>query len=250
MNKKPHQRLLDGMPPHIADKVDKMIGNMKEVYELAMESWEGCDGCTEGDKHFFINGYMKGYNRAMRDDQPRLMYRDGSEIRKVQSKHTKYPELEGLVNLCDEIISERDADIFIDGITNPKAPSESLEQAVLDYQSHINFRTMKGNLHKTEEGKWIVSYLEKSRFHKAKEKSLPVLQEEFILNGNQPVIVLKEGAAVEFEEIQGRGPEGFYSYARLIEPKKLDIDTIRELIGKYPNDSELGYKVRDLFNKK
>jgi len=81
MNKKPHQRLLDGMPPHIAEKVDKMVGNMKEVYDLAMESWEGCDGCTEDDKHFFINGFMRGYNRAMGDNQPRLMNGDGSEIR-------------------------------------------------------------------------------------------------------------------------------------------------------------------------
>ena len=62
MNNKLNERLLDGMPPHIAEKVDKMIGNMKEVYDLAMESWEGCDGCTEDDKHFFINGFMRGYN--------------------------------------------------------------------------------------------------------------------------------------------------------------------------------------------
>ena len=67
MDNKPHQRLLDGMPPHIADKVDKMIGNMKEVYDLTMESWEGCDGCTEQDKHFFINGFMRGYNMGKPD---------------------------------------------------------------------------------------------------------------------------------------------------------------------------------------
>ena len=67
MNNKYHQRLLDGMPPHIAEKVDKMIGNMKEVYDLAMESWEGCDGCTEDDKHFFINGFMRGYNMGKPD---------------------------------------------------------------------------------------------------------------------------------------------------------------------------------------
>jgi glutaredoxin len=106
MNKKPHQRLLDGMPPHIAEKVDKMVGNMKEVYDLAMESWEGCDGCTEDDKHFFINGFMRGYNRAMGDNQPRLMNGDGSEIRKVQSKH---------VELLDEISLE-------------EVPEEQLEQ--------------------------------------------------------------------------------------------------------------------------
>ena len=98
MNNKLNERLLDGMPPHIAEKVDKMIGNMKEVYDLAMESWEGCDGCTEDDKHFFINGFMRGYNRAMGDNQPRLMNGDGSEIRKVQSKH---------VELLDEILNDK-----------------------------------------------------------------------------------------------------------------------------------------------
>ena len=89
MKPKAWQRLIDGMPPHIAKKVDKMIGDMKEKYDMAEEAWEGCDGCTEGDKHFFINGFMKGYNRAIRDNQPRLMNGDGSEIRKVQTKHVE-----------------------------------------------------------------------------------------------------------------------------------------------------------------
>jgi hypothetical protein len=55
------------IPPHIAKKVDKMIGNMKEVYDLAMESWEGCDGCDENDKHFFMKGFQAGYNRTKPD---------------------------------------------------------------------------------------------------------------------------------------------------------------------------------------
>jgi len=101
------KRLLDGMPPHIAEKVDKMIGNMKEIYDLAMESWEGCDGCTEGDKHFFINGFMKGYRRAMREDnQPRLMNGDGSEIRKVQSKYVELLDEISLEEVPEEQLNE------------------------------------------------------------------------------------------------------------------------------------------------
>ena len=37
MNKKPHQRLLDGMPPHIAEKVDKMISEMKQLHDAATD---------------------------------------------------------------------------------------------------------------------------------------------------------------------------------------------------------------------
>ena len=29
---------------------------------MAENSWEGCDGCTEDDKYFYIKGYMAAMN--------------------------------------------------------------------------------------------------------------------------------------------------------------------------------------------
>jgi len=52
------------MPPHIKEKIDKLTDELKKVYELAEESWEGCDGCDENDKYFFMKGFQAGYNRA------------------------------------------------------------------------------------------------------------------------------------------------------------------------------------------
>jgi hypothetical protein len=36
-----------------------------EGKQLADESWEGCDGCTEQDEVMYKNGYAKGYSAAM-----------------------------------------------------------------------------------------------------------------------------------------------------------------------------------------
>ena len=55
------------VPPHIKEKVDKLTDELKKVYELAEESWEGCDGCDENDKHLWINGFQKGYYAAKPD---------------------------------------------------------------------------------------------------------------------------------------------------------------------------------------
>jgi hypothetical protein len=55
------------IPPHIKEKIDKLKDELKKVYELAEESWEGCDGCDENDKHFWMNGFRTGYNRAKPD---------------------------------------------------------------------------------------------------------------------------------------------------------------------------------------
>ena len=118
------------MPPHIKEKIDKLTGELKKVYELAEQSWEGCDGCNENDKYFFMKGFQAGYNRAtpdeLSDDEkndeyllkcltifsnklleseqskndgiPRLMYKDGREIRSYHS-----PKLD---NILKEISDE------------------------------------------------------------------------------------------------------------------------------------------------
>jgi hypothetical protein len=57
------------IPPHIKEKIDKLTGELKAVYKLAEESWEGCDGCDENDKNFFINGFVKGYLHLKLDVQ-------------------------------------------------------------------------------------------------------------------------------------------------------------------------------------
>jgi hypothetical protein len=37
---------------------------VEEIRKLAENSWEGCDGCDENDRHFWINGYVMGYLNA------------------------------------------------------------------------------------------------------------------------------------------------------------------------------------------
>ncbi len=55
------------IPPHIKEKIDKLTDELKKVYELAEESWKGCDGCDENDKHFWMNGFRAGYYNAKPD---------------------------------------------------------------------------------------------------------------------------------------------------------------------------------------
>jgi hypothetical protein len=69
------------MPPHIKEKIDKLTGELKKVYELAEQSWEGCDGCDENDKNFWMNGFQKGYYTAKPD------HLSDEEIEKAMEKH-------------------------------------------------------------------------------------------------------------------------------------------------------------------
>ena len=41
---------------------------VKELEQLAKTKWEGCHGCDENDKYFFIKGFQVGYNRAKPDE--------------------------------------------------------------------------------------------------------------------------------------------------------------------------------------
>jgi hypothetical protein len=41
---------------------------LKELTQLAEQSWEGCDGCDENDKNFFINGFIKCYYSTKPDE--------------------------------------------------------------------------------------------------------------------------------------------------------------------------------------
>jgi hypothetical protein len=40
----------------------------KEIEQLAEQQWEGCHGCDENDKNFWINGFLQGYLNARIDN--------------------------------------------------------------------------------------------------------------------------------------------------------------------------------------
>jgi len=52
-NKVPYAKLVNITP----DKSDREV-KISYYQKMAENSWEGCDGCTEDDKHFYIKGYM------------------------------------------------------------------------------------------------------------------------------------------------------------------------------------------------
>ena len=42
--------------------------NVEEIKQLAESAWEGCQGCDENDKYFWINGFTIGYLNARVDN--------------------------------------------------------------------------------------------------------------------------------------------------------------------------------------
>jgi hypothetical protein len=56
---------------------------LQELNELAEQSWEGCDGCDENNKYFWIKGFQSGYNRAIPDEI------SDEEIEKAAVKYKK-----------------------------------------------------------------------------------------------------------------------------------------------------------------
>ena len=40
-----------------------------DIIQLAKESWEGCQGCDENDRNFWINGFTHGYIRAKEEEK-------------------------------------------------------------------------------------------------------------------------------------------------------------------------------------
>jgi len=37
---------------------------VEEIRKIAEAKWEGCHGCDENDRHFWINGFVIGYLNA------------------------------------------------------------------------------------------------------------------------------------------------------------------------------------------
>jgi hypothetical protein len=51
---------------------------VEEIRKLAEKAWEGCDGCDDNDRHFWINGYVIGYLNA--------------EVKNIENKIEKHRE--------------------------------------------------------------------------------------------------------------------------------------------------------------
>jgi hypothetical protein len=41
---------------------------IEQIRQLAEKAWEGCHGCDENDKHFWMNGFTIGYLNARVDN--------------------------------------------------------------------------------------------------------------------------------------------------------------------------------------
>jgi hypothetical protein len=41
---------------------------VEEIKQLAENAWEGCQGCDENDKYFWINGFTIGYLHSKVDN--------------------------------------------------------------------------------------------------------------------------------------------------------------------------------------
>ena len=46
--------------------------SLEEIQQLAKDSWEGCDGCDENDKYFFVKGFGCAY-RQLKEDMVKLL---------------------------------------------------------------------------------------------------------------------------------------------------------------------------------
>ena len=62
-NKVPYAKLVNMIP----DKSDREV-KLSAYKEMAENSWEGCDGCTEDDKYFYIKGYVAALCRSEIDN--------------------------------------------------------------------------------------------------------------------------------------------------------------------------------------
>jgi len=66
MNKEQQKQLITEIMD--LDAKDGLYDTVNDtVKKLAEESWEGCDGCDENDKNFWMNGFRIGYNTAKPD---------------------------------------------------------------------------------------------------------------------------------------------------------------------------------------
>ena len=77
---------------------------MDSVKQIAEESWEGCDGCTEQDEIMYKNGYVKGYNAAIAELPKEISDEEiekASWIYEVRDKFDAYFIREAFLKGCE-----------------------------------------------------------------------------------------------------------------------------------------------------
>ena len=57
---------------------NKQTMTVEEIKKLAEKAWEGCHGCDENDKNFWVNGFVMGYLNA--------------EVKNIENKIEKHRE--------------------------------------------------------------------------------------------------------------------------------------------------------------
>jgi len=73
---------------------------IKELKQIAEQSWEGCDGCTEQDKQMWISGFVSGVLKFT-DIQPlpgpteleELSQKMGEKFKKMMDIPTEYNQI-------------------------------------------------------------------------------------------------------------------------------------------------------------
>jgi hypothetical protein len=97
------------IPPHIKEKINKLTGELKKIYELAEQTWEGCDGCDENDKNFWMNGFQAGYNMKSAEQQytekdMRAAFQAGKRYGKSDSKPYRTMHWERFIEVYNETL--------------------------------------------------------------------------------------------------------------------------------------------------
>jgi hypothetical protein len=87
------------IPPHIKEKIDKLTDELKKVYELAEKSWEGCDGCDENDKNFWIKGFQAGYMQGLEQEN---LYSKEDVLKAGEIGEINHHDYKHIVSLLDE----------------------------------------------------------------------------------------------------------------------------------------------------
>jgi hypothetical protein len=59
---KKSETLVDENDYPILEGLENLLSEIKSQKGLAESLWEGCDGCTDQDKHFWIKGFIQGLN--------------------------------------------------------------------------------------------------------------------------------------------------------------------------------------------
>jgi hypothetical protein len=73
---------------------------IKELEQIAEQSWEGCDGCTEQDKQIWISGFVTGVLKFV-DIEPlpgpteleELSQKMGEKFKKMMDIPTEYNQI-------------------------------------------------------------------------------------------------------------------------------------------------------------